>query len=292
MTVKKIGDQWAVIKSNGKPGKGRFNSKAAAEKSQARGKALAKQFGFTKGGGQKSPSNPKPSSSSGNPNNNNGRKNGGAKKDNRTTRLLRTGMTLATDPMVAGAMITPMVIIDEAMSNDGRVPGATLTERLFRSMTRRYTGFDFVDGTFDFRNRAGTTYTGLAGGFLGREAERISGIRQARTTFLNRGTKKSAAIVATQLPAFLQAAAFAREGFQGGGLARGARNWFAQRVINSSGIDMLGRGQAGAFTPVFRKADFAVGTGLGAFGVIVHRAAQEGNFNRMIDPSRMLPVGV
>lgn len=59
MPVRKVGAVFYVIRKDGSQGKRGFSTKAAAEKAQAKGRALAKRMGFG-GGGSKSKGNPGP----------------------------------------------------------------------------------------------------------------------------------------------------------------------------------------------------------------------------------------
>ena len=297
MAVKKVGDRWFVVKKSGKLGVKPFLSKATAESSQRAGKRQGAKFGGNlKSKSRGSSHSPKATkakrrstggASSHGSHNGNGRKKGMMKPDTRGRKILRTGVKIATDPRVAGFAFGPLAVADFAVNNI--TPGATLTERLANGLSRMYTGFDLTDGTFDFRNRAGATYTAMVGGFVGHGLEKALGITQARTTFLNIGSRKSVAVAATQVPAMAQAFMLARGGVERGGIFRGLRNWNAQRVISSSGIDMLNRGGGPTFTPQFNRNDLIAGTGVGAVGVQMHKFAQ-GSFNPIVDPSRMLPA--
>lgn len=290
MAVKQKDGKWFVVKKSGKLGKRGFLSKQSALNAQKAGKkaAAANPLGTNP---KKSKSSSGTGGSSGNSSGSghNGKK-GRMKSDSRGRRLLRMGVKLALDPRVAGVAFGPALVVNEAQR--GMHAGGNLGERILNGFTKRYTGLDLSDMSFDFRSRAGPTYTAIIAGFVGHGIEEATGIDRARTMFLNTGSRKSAAIAVTQAPGILMAANEARLGLGRTGFGEGIWRWYAQRLRSSSGIDVTNRGRgAQAFAPQLATADIIAGSGIGAFGVQMHKMAQE-SINPMIDPSRLLPAVV
>jgi len=282
MTVKNVGGKFFVVKKNGKLGKRGFSTKKAAESAQARGRAQAKKFGFggsTKGskGGTSNPSNP------------NGNNNVTKRKSNNGSNLLRAARVVAFDPMFAGVAYGAFRTIGDAQRFTA--PGNNFFERLVNGFVRNYTGFDLTDNSFDFRTRAGPTYTMMVGGLVGRGAEEITGVKRARDMLFRKGTRKSLAVMTTQLPATLIGVnAFRGSIDQGLGFGRAASNFFRARVTTSSGIDFTQSG-TGQITPAFNRNHAIAGIGLQTFGKIMHAEAQK-RLNPMVDPGRVLPAVV